>query len=980
VVATLEFSHRVDRAALEKHIALSMIGDSNVFADKPAPHFSVTYGLHDRLAYVRSIPLVLPEREDFMKLIVSKGAATTQGGAQTASDVEDKVRVPDMFSFFKIEQTTGRVVRNADGDPEQVLIVNTTAAAKSDEIHKALHVYLLPKKEAAKNEEASADESSGENDSEGDDEDSSESSATEAPSAWQSPREVSDEILKNARPVAVTVIPSEHEQTQTHAFKFSVEEEGSLYVRIDKGVKAVGGFPLPETYDAIVAVPTLPREIQIQGKGGILALNGERKLSIKSRGVTQIQFDIARIGAAQINHLVTQTEGDFENPEFINRSFDEENIARIAVEQQSLNLENKFKANYSAFDFSNYLRVPADGGSERGLFLLRAREWDAVKKKASRNVADRRFILVTDIGMLVKKSVDGASDIFVASIKTGAPLAGVEVQILAKNGEVIAHAPSGADGRVHLDSLGKLLHERKPVAFTARLKDDIAFMPFDRADRQLDFSRFDIGGVDNISAKQLDAFVFTERGIYRPGDEVHIGCVVKQRDWRGQLEGLPLEAEIKDARGLSAQVRKLSLPAMGFAELSFQTAYESPTGQYQILLYLVRDGKRSTLLGQTDFHVKEFLPDRMKIEARLSKGAELGWVNPESIQAFVRLQNLYGTPASERRIVSRMLLSPAGFHFEKFPDYTFHDPTRDDHKLPAPQTVELGEKTTDEDGKATVDLDLDRFTDATYAMMLTTEGFEPEGGRSVSAYNSLLVSSLPRVIGYKTDCALNYIPKDTPHKIDFIAIDPALNKIGADKLRFTLTEQIYVSILAKKDNGNYAFESVLKERLVRQDDVNIAADGFSYTLNTTAPGTNLAAASKLVTLHGAGSFPWPFITPDGTKLIGEAGSRPFRPDATTESGALGVYSARTGTLLAITGRWQRNGRGLLSNRARQTVVWSNPSGSRLIVEMPHGNLNEVGILTADKFTPLAHVALAPLLTAINSGGFQTSGGYVGFAW
>jgi alpha-2-macroglobulin len=164
VVATLEFSHRVDRAALEKHIALFMIGDSNVFADKPAPHFSITYGLRDRLAYVRSVPLALPEREDFMKLVLTKGLATTQGGAHTASDVEDKVRVPDMFSFFKIEQTTGRVVRNADGDPEQVLIVSTTAAAKSDEIHKALHVYLLPKKEAAKDEEASADESSGEND------------------------------------------------------------------------------------------------------------------------------------------------------------------------------------------------------------------------------------------------------------------------------------------------------------------------------------------------------------------------------------------------------------------------------------------------------------------------------------------------------------------------------------------------------------------------------------------------------------------------------------------------------------------------------------------------------------------------------------------------------------------------------------------------------------------------------------------------
>jgi hypothetical protein len=48
--------------------------------------------------------------------------------------------------------------------------------------------------------------------------------------------------------------------------------------------------------------------------------------------------------------------------------------------------------------------------------------------------------------------------------------------------------------------------------------------------------------------------------------------------------------------------------------------------------------------------------------------------------------------------------------------------------------------------------------------------------------------------------------------------------------------------------------------------------------------------------------------------------------------------------------------------------------------MPRGKLSEVGILTGDKFRPLAHVARAPLLFAINSGGFQTSGGYVGFAW
>jgi hypothetical protein len=151
-------------------------------------------------------------------------------------------------------------------------------------------------------------------------------------------------------------------------------------------------------------------------------------------------------------------------------------------------------------------------------------------------------------------------------------------------------------------------------------------------------------------------------------------------------------------------------------------------------------------------------------------------------------------------------------------------------------------------------------------------------------------------------------------------------------------------------------------------------------LNTAAPGRSLAAASKLITLRGASIFPWPFITTDGTKLIGETTRRPVRAHAATGSGAFGVYSARTGKLLQVVARWHQHGRRFMVNRARQAVVWSDASGSRLIVEMPRGNVNEVGFLTGDTFTPLPHVALAPLLNAINSGGFQTSGGYVGFAW
>src|SRR5204863_3253404 len=173
-----------------------------------------------------------------------------------------------------------------------------------------------------------------------------------------------------------TVVPSEKAQDRQHAFKIRVESQGELYVRIAKGVRTSGDYPLAEDYNAIVAVPQLPREVQIEGQGGLLALNGDRKLSIRSRALAGIEFEVARVATTQINHLVSQTEGKFEDPEFKDpHLFNRENISRIAIQHQPIAVQDKWKANYSAFDFSEQLRKPADGGSERGLFFLTARGW-----------------------------------------------------------------------------------------------------------------------------------------------------------------------------------------------------------------------------------------------------------------------------------------------------------------------------------------------------------------------------------------------------------------------------------------------------------------------------------------------------------------------------------------------------------------------------------------------------------------------------
>lgn len=844
VTATLELTHAVDSGELDRHLQLRMIGGSQIFPpNDPPPHFALAYGLHRRIAYLRSSNVTLPEKEDFLKLALSKGVRTRQGGSQTREGTEDKLKIPSIETAFQISSIHGNVARNQNGEPEQVLILNTTADISSRDLAKAIQIRLLPKREHEKSDAGDAKSSDSEtadlaNTSVNSDEpESDETSESDKNPKWQSPTDVPDDVFDQAKRIEFTVVPSEKAQDRQHAFKIRVESESELYIRVCKGVRAYGDYPLAQDYDAVVAVPELPREVQIEGQGGLLALNGDRKLSIRSRALAAIEFEIARVPTSQINHLVSQTEGKFEDPSFrAPEYFNKENISRIAIEHQPIALENKWKANYSAFDFAEHLGKPADGGSERGLFFLTARGWDPAKKKPIKSARDSRFLLVTDIGILTKKNADGSSDVFLMSIKNGQPLNGATVEILGKNGVPIQSAKTAADGHCSFPSVEKSERERTPVAFVARNGDDIAFMPFAREDRVLNFSRFEIGGAENIAPEGLDAFPFTERGVYRPGDEIHIGLVVKQRSWGGNLKGLPIETEVLDARDLKVQTRKFTLPETGFAELSYQTANESPTGVYTVNVYLVKNNKRESLIGSATAQVKEFLPDRMKIETRLSKGAPRGWINPKEMHASVALANLYGTPATGRRVTGKVELTPAAFSFPEFREFIFFDPLLGGKKYRSEQEVDLGEKRTDDAGHVDFDLQLERFADATYAMRFIAEGFEGEAGRSVTGDVSALVSALPYVIGYKADGDLRYIDMKKPRAVDLVAVDPQLNRIAIENVTLNLIVEEYVSVLKKQENGNYVYESVLKERPAKSEKISVAVGGYHYALPTDRPG------------------------------------------------------------------------------------------------------------------------------------------------
>ena len=843
ITATLTFTHAVDHASLEQNLSLVMEHGEPVFSNAPSPtgRCTFTYDKLDRVVYVRSVNIAVPKESGHALLGLPTSVRAAAGGARLPHLAQADVLVPAMADLFHIANATAIIVPNSEGEPDQVLMLTTSVGVKPEALAHALHAWELPKWRERRD-------------------------GTERErQAWTSPAQVEEVDLKKSTPLALTPIPNGEDFSTQHSFRIKARENAALYLTVDQGLAAAGGFTLADKFASVCRAPTYPRDVHLQSDGALLALNGERKLSIVSRGVPQLEFRLSRVTPSSIQHLVSQSEGNFQSPVFNNDNFNETNISEQLIRRQVVATPDTSRNDYSALDFSEFVSGGDTNRGKLGLFLLRvlAREkggngglylkngqvipykynrsrWDSsdvdVADPADRGdiLCDRRMVLVTDLGLLVKDNADGTHDIFVQSIKTGSPVGGAHVEVLGKNGLPVATADTDDDGHAALPSLRDFTREKRPVAYVVHHDDDVSFLPFGRDDRLLNFSRFDTSGESGVVPASLTACVFSDRGIYRPGDEAKLGLIVKQRNWQGALDGLPLRLDVVDPRGLTVQSRVLKLNAGGFVESVFRTRETSKTGTYQVNCYLVKSNDDATLLGSTSLRVAEFLPDRLKIKSALSSGATEGWTNADGLKALVSLQNLYGAPADGHRVAGRVTIDASQFSFDRYPDYTFTDPyvdTRHDHTQ-----KDLPDQTTDSTGAATFNLNTVAANTVVCRLSFLAEGFEKEGGRSVTAESDVLVSSRAWLVGVKADGDLGYVKENSRRSVNFLAVDSHLKPLAVTHLRLKLVENRYVSVLAQQPNGNYAYQSVLKEIPVSEQELAISEKGLDSPLATTQPG------------------------------------------------------------------------------------------------------------------------------------------------
>lgn len=809
VVTTLRASHPFDQSKVLEHLTIEL-GKGLFYQDKLASKPEIFFSENGLEAYVHSPLLAMPLEQRRVTIHLNKGLQAQAGGNKISEDIERTVSVPGRYqlSFGDADLI---FADNERGEPEQVFLFGSSHAIADENIKDNVIAWLLPTRPNDR--------------------------------SW-SYSDVTEDILNKSTLLTIEHIASEAPQNSMHAFKYKAPPGRQIYIIVKPHVESLGGYLSRDTANiALEYIPEFPQQLGFLSDGALLSLQGEKKLGIMSRGISQAKVEISRFLPNQLHHLVNQLDGNFRRP---NYSMEESYLDKL-VERKTFEVylpaHDPAKLVYGHVDFTPYLDYE---GGRRGIFLLRLTQKEHNPEMTlidTDETQDLRFIVVTDLGIITKRNVDGSHDVFVQSIAEGTPVNDATVAVYGANGLPVASAHTDESGRVHFDNLDALEREKRPVMYAVSKDDDLSFLPIGEYARRLDFSRFAIDGIrENGKTDTLRAFMFSDRGLYRPGETAQLGMVVRSFDWQSQLGGLPVEVRVIDPRGKLVQESRFNLSKTAFEAVEFTSSPNAPSGVYTAKLFLQSSVRtdQDRLLGHVTFNVRDFEPDRMKVSASLFGAAVQGWIKPEEVQAKVTAIHLFGAPASDRRVITEMRLTPAYTRFKGFEDYHFYWRNSQETEF----LEELSENTTNEEGIAQPELNLQRFSANAYQLEILSKVFEADSGRNVAAESRVLVSNEDYLLGVKTQDSLSYISKNAVRKAHWIAITPQLTTRAVEGLTYELTEIRYVSVLVQQNDGTYRYESRRKDQVVETHPVSLSENGFEQTLKTDEPGDFIVYIKK----------------------------------------------------------------------------------------------------------------------------------------
>lgn len=591
----------------------------------------------------------------------------------------------------------------------------------------------------------------------------------------------------------------------------SQELKGSVKLEVFEGIASVDGYKLKSKFEERIAFELLKPQVRMLSSGSILPSSNNLKINFETVGLKAI--DVAVYKIYQDNILQFLQEND------LNGSSNLKSVARpIATKKIVLdnNLSNStakwtahaldlkalitpevgaiyrvefnFGPNESAYSCESNNFDPEGSTNENFDEAEENSSWDGVENyyddyyyydydwNERENPCHKSYyydkkvgtnILASDIGVTVKKGANNSYFVAVNDILTTNPIPGAKVTFFNFQQQPV--------GSVVTDSDGTSIYDSQKLAYFAIAENNGQKTYIKLNDgNSLSVSKFNVSGVE--LQKGLKGFIFGERGVWRPGDNIFLSFILN--DKANELpDNHPVKLELLDPYNKIVHREIKTSGLNNFYRFDLKTDENAPTGNWVAKISVGGASFNKTIKIET------IKPNRLKIKTDFASEILDG---DKPIEGYMQINWLHGAVAKNLKADISAKFNAQTTTFKNFPGYIFDDPTR--NFSTEDQVVFNGK--INEEGKAnfTIKPQLKGQAPGMLNAAFITKVYENGGDFSTDVFTKTY-SPYGTYIGLNTpkgDKTRGMLLTDTPHTFEVVSVDENGNPKSVKNLNITV--------------------------------------------------------------------------------------------------------------------------------------------------------------------------------------------------
>ncbi|PWC35546.1 alpha-2-macroglobulin [Azospirillum sp. TSO22-1] len=507
-----------------------------------------------------------------------------------------------------------------------------------------------------------------------------------------------------------------------------------------------------------------------------------------------------------------------------------------------------------------------------GLYAVVAEPVDIPRHELPYPLATQ-WVLVTDVALTSFQGADGIT-VFARSLSTAQPLPGIEVALVARNNAELARVTTDSIGRARFaPGLARGSGGNAPLAAMAYAGADFAVLDLTTA--AFDLSDRGVGG--RTPPGPMDAFVYTDRGVYRQGETVNLGVLLRD-DKIEAVESFPLTVKVLRPSGTEYWSGPAPAGPQGGFFLPVTLSRTAPLGGWTVEAYTDPKGKP---VGHATFQVDDFVPERLAVD--LTPPAP--FLDPaKPYELLVKGRFLYGPPAAGLPGTAEVSVQPDPAPYPQHKGFRFGLVTETVNAKLEPLKI----PDTDAKGEARVDVKLPALPDTTRPLRAEVRiTLSEPGGRPARANISVPVRSKAFAVGLRPRFD-GRLGEGQEAAFDLIAVAPDGTPVAKPGLSWELVEE-NTTFQWYMANGRYTYRATTRDIPRKSGTLDAAADKpavlnlgaqpFSrYRLEVSDKATGVASSVRF--LSGWEMAAESADTPDKLELVADKPA--YRPGETAK--------------------------------------------------------------------------------------------------